>query len=150
MSFHNNTGDLQILVQGVNYSFNPDKVDHHDPLNSGPYQIEREMMEAKVYVCIRGTAINNEAMWKWLYFAKEKLILLALKSWPGCQYTIHLPCPHALGKMVMRSFDHGHASNFEILCSSQKQKPTECRLCDRSHWSYNMQRLKFPPLALGR
>ena len=135
MSFHNNRDIIRILVQGVNYSFNPDKVDHQDPLNSGPYKIEKTLLEAKVYICIRGSAANNVAMWKWLYFAKEKLISVALKSWPGCQYTIHFPCPHALGKNRMRSFDHGQALNFEKVCSKQKPKPMECRLCNRSPYS---------------
>ena len=42
--------DLKILIQGVNYSFNPDDLETHSPNNCGPYKIDENVDESKTFL----------------------------------------------------------------------------------------------------
>ena len=99
--------DVRILIQAVNYSFNPDDPDIELPVNSGPYITEPELMRPTIYIMIRGPTDLKSNMWRWLIFAKESLTQLISQSWPGCHFEVFMPCPLAIGKINARDFDHG-------------------------------------------
>ena len=130
MSFHCHQDTICILVQGVNYSFNPDKVDFQAPLNSGPYSIEKDLRHSMVYICVRGSEEKKMVMRNWLKFAKQTLAHIALKSWPGCHFDTVSLCPHMLGTESSQRLIHESTTDMATSATV-----VQCSLCQSNHFS---------------
>ena len=107
MSIPSSEMDVKMLIQSVNYSFNPDDPDTLTIENSGPYEIDTEILDPTIYIMIRGPEELKSCMWSWLMFAKDTLTELSSTNWPGSHYKIFMPCPLTIGKTNARMFDHG-------------------------------------------